>query len=210
MPAFTIRPNGQGAYTGWTLGAGASKPAAMADSNDATYVHDPATGAMESYTLENLPATAGAISGSLTWHCRMNKAPGGAGTAYALIRYSGTNATAGWGPGLDVAIAEQTATFATPPTGGVWTPAAVNGLEAGFYNGMSVAVYAYDLWVTGTYTATTGGFGLILTMGVGPLLVLPSLADLLGLARAKGIEATAEELREAWAAYRAYRWPCSV
>lgn len=178
MPAFTLRPNGQGTFSDWTLGAGASKPAAASDQNDGTFVFDPATAGSESYTLDNLPATAGAISGALTWHLRGNKALGGvdAGT-HAFLRLDGFHVTSGFSPGLPVgSIEEQTATFATPPGGGVWTPAKVNALEIGVYNGLSVTFNFHELWLTGTYTATTGGLGLILTMSLAPILASPIYA----------------------------------
>jgi len=178
VPAFTLRPNGQGTFSDWTLGAGASKPSAASDQNDGTFVFDPATGGTESYTLDNLPATAGAISGALTYHIRGNKALGGVDNGtHGFLRLSGAHVTSAFATSFPVgSIDEQTIVFTLPPGGGPWTPAKVNALEIGIYNGLSVTLNFHEMWLTGTYTATTGGLGLILTMSLAPILASPIYA----------------------------------
>jgi hypothetical protein len=162
LAVFLLRPNAQGTYSGWTPAPGPSKPVIMSDASDSTWIQSVGSAVNESYQLANLPANAGVIIGSVVWHCRMNKAAGGSGSAAALIRLSGVNLTAAFSPGLPVgSFVEQTATFANPPGGGLWTPTKINSLEAGITSTLTVNVNAADIWITGNYQGAVAGLGFV-------------------------------------------------
>lgn len=213
--AFTIRPTSQGNYSGFSLGAGGSKPAAVSDQSDATYIvsSDNAT-YTESYVLEDLPAEAGTISGSVTGNLR-RVYTGDPPTLTALFRLSGTDSEAG--VSNDVSIGNVAAAFASAPGGGAWTVAGVNGLEAGLKAVCGIAdfQYCYEIWVTGNYDVQNGGFAFLLQLAGLSSLPLAGAMDVSQFLRylahwhrrQSHSIISGDEICRAWAEVKAYRHP---
>lgn len=214
MPSFTLRPTAQGTYNDFALGSGSDKPSAMSDASDGTWISLSGTSGADSYVMQDLPADADTVEGSVTWNGRHTKAAGGSGGVSARLRYSGTNSDgASLAPATFPTINEETTAYALAPGGGAWTPAVLNATEIGVVSTLDVNYSAYDVWATGSY-AQAGGMGflfffswLLPLLGAGlDLATFRRAMALLGdVAPGRPRFSDAEIVRH-WRAYNAWAW----
>lgn len=210
MPSFTLRPNGNGAYAGW---AGHSYTS-LSDASDTTYMNTNAEAEFySSYTMADLPADAGSISGDVTWHNRNTYTGDAPISQQAFFRYSSTNSLVGVASYYYLGgIGEATAAYALAPGSAAWTPAILNATEIGCYANMGFNdfLYCYDLWATGTYLQS-GAFFVSIYNLVGPVLVGANLlyrefAEMVTHAQRQShrrrIIFSPDEVSEAWREYK--------
>lgn len=185
MPAYTLEATAEGANTGWTLAAGASKTVAVSDTSDATYLTQSPTGvpSRQSFTMQDLPSDAEAVTAPVTCNCRGKDVTGTVDRCYSHWRYSGANYEDATGWNFSTTIADYTRDWSTGPGGAAWTPAMLNACEMGFARlagtNFTMAVYKYN--VTGNYEQPGATFISIWQV------VLPLLGAGLGLVHMRGI-----------------------
>ena len=215
MPNVTLLPNGTGAGndTSWTLGAGASKLAAVQTNDGGTsFITSTIVADRNSFDMDNMPSAASAINGEPVHHGVM--ATSGSKNFKLYFKLSGTNA--------DGVAQNATGTYTdysdTPgrPGGGAWSVADVNAVMAGVQTGGAGSgnITCTQIYAVVTYSVPSGGFAFLVASFLGPLIAI-GIRDLPGIARAVWARdrrwrhviepgeylAALRDLREA-------RWPC--
>jgi hypothetical protein len=142
-----LAPSGQGNYSNFSLGAGASKTVAMSDDDDATYITPVAAAQYETFALDNLPSTA-ADAAPVAYvevfaRIKQNDTIGWC-VFYPILRANGIDlqgTAVSHDDGVtDSGYLDVTQKFLTDPSGAPWTVATVNGLEiGGWFNWNSAA-----------------------------------------------------------------------
>lgn len=149
LTPFTLRPNGQGADTAFTLIAGATKPIAASDQSDATYSEPPGAGTFETYTFADIPAPGGSLVSALTLHARVYGTGdwGFRGTLDGVNLNSVVNTfNVGAAAFFDLSVVQA------KPTGGAWTVRDVNEFRGGGqFNWPGATPRLVEVWITGFY-----------------------------------------------------------
>jgi hypothetical protein len=217
MPVVILRPSAIGTYDSWTLGAGATKVAAV-DPSDPV-VHDADTsyisitaGAVnlkQSFVLDNgLPTATILTVNAFSMNTRARTTSGVAGTEsyFQFVRRASTDG-AGISDSPGTAYQTKTTNPFTRPGGGSWVAADfVPGNIQGAVqtaNGSALAFRVTSLWGELDFVAPTGGNAMILTSLLGPLfgagLLLREVAAAAQLLAARSqVLLTPEEVRVAW------------
>jgi len=129
---YTLRPTAAGASAAWVPNAGANYAACDDDTydGDTSYVESSTAGAIDTYAMADLPATAGAVLAVMT-HLWAEKTDAGTRTVRPVLRVAGANYT-GTSRNLGNTYAEYGQVHElNPATSAAWTPAAVNASEVG-------------------------------------------------------------------------------
>ncbi len=118
---------------GWTPlppGVNAARVADITPDDDTSYVAGAATGLLDRYGFESLPASVATVSG-LRLNCRVRKQDAVPAETRLFVQ-SGAAVAQGPNDAPDVTYRYFSALFPTDPaTGAAWTPAGVNALSAG-------------------------------------------------------------------------------
>jgi hypothetical protein len=160
MPTTDLFPDATGNYAQWTVGAG-SRPTCVQTNDGNTSRIDALAGStpMDSYSCDDLPASA-ALVNTVIIRSYTRREGAGAGNSNHFTRLGGVDqAEPAFAHALSYTLRSDT--VATPPGGGSWDVADVNGLEAGINHGSSGAsdVRCTQIFLNVDYT--DAGFGFI-------------------------------------------------
>lgn len=132
----TLIPTAEGSDTGWSVGAGASKTAAVADvpadaDPEADYIVSSTTSAIQTFQLGDMVSSSGTVHGVMV-SVRARKESSPPRGFAPVVRLGGTVVQ---GPVVtlpgSLAYAVYKSAFVTKPDGGAWSIADVNALQAG-------------------------------------------------------------------------------
>jgi hypothetical protein len=233
MPTAYLRPSGVGTYDFWSLGAGASKTAAVdpgnpPSPNDATYITiglAPGANNRQSFFLNT-----GIPSGTILTVSNVNmisraRCEAEIGDPESYFHYMIRNGVLGDGSNPGASPPEEdfvpTTSFATNttssyprPNSGTWVGSdfVAGNIEGGVVvntdNGRVMDVSA--IWAELLYTPVTGGYVVALFELLGPVfgagLLLREVAEAARLVRASVLLSPAEVV-EAWRELREHRYP---
>lgn len=125
-----LPPTGNGANTAWTGAFGDVDDGTTID-NDTTFISSSTPGDRETYSLTDLPSTAGTIFAVQT-NLFARKDDASARTIAPVIRISGTDYDGTTSVPLGVEYMDYTQLYdRLDPSGAAWTTATVNAMEAG-------------------------------------------------------------------------------
>lgn len=204
----TLVPTAEGTDTAWTLGAGASKTAAVTPPDDdaTSYIHSNSANARNGFVMSNLPGPAKDVTTHAVVH-RIQEA-NGTDTVQAYIRKSGGTYHDATARGAGPVWTTYTETDVVS-----CTVAEVNAAELGMLRnpGNNVFPRCTTLKWDVTHTVFAGGFVLLMLEWLGPLVAvglheMPSVAR--GLYRESGRRhrLLPEELVTAWRELREGRY----
>ena len=217
MPVIRCLPKAIGTNDGWTLGAGASKVAAVSVNDDGTtYINgDYATStavAFQSFTVNYPQFTALAAANTVSVGCRV-KYPvwGGGGDTFRWnVFLSGARTQNGTGGDVP-AYTSFGPTVTARPGGGAYTLADLTNLEAEVEVPVTTIVTTCDctyLYLDIDGTMPSGGFAFLVASLVGSALGLSEMANLARhVYKQSGSLIRPAEYLEAWLDIRGHRHP---
>lgn len=182
MPQTTHLPVAQGAATGWTLGAGASKPVAVqSDDGDTTYnLQTGTTPLAESYSVDALPGGVAAIS-QVDVHSKARRATGGTTFHRNEWNINGASTQVGTCTDPTAAYTLISSLNVARPGGGAFQITDFNGLTSGFQTGYGSCntgtadeTRCTRAHVVTTWTPAAGSYTWLLQCWLPPLIAVAS------------------------------------
>lgn len=187
MPVYITLPAAVGSQNNWTLGAGATKQAAVRTSDDATSYIISGAGVLQTFTVDPIlpPLVTVALveiggRGSLVTHY----SPGLNEAINGVVRLSGTNTITTGDNGTNTwAYRNWGPVTAARPGGGSWAPVDLTTVEVGVQGCQSSGASQYNL--TYVYLQVTGSpvSGGYIAMVAGLVGAAIGLSEMAGLAR---------------------------
>jgi len=153
-----LDPAAEGFYTGWTLGAGPDKVAAVLrpDDEDTSYIETPGPDTKQSFQLTPSSIPPGSTINSVQVTHRAKRITGGCND-YNFLRLGGTNSE---GPAHALTSSYVNYSDIIPrPGGGAWSTADLATLEVGIRGYNPQTRRATTLYITVDYTPPAAAAG---------------------------------------------------
>jgi hypothetical protein len=224
MAQAILRPSGIGTYNYWTLGAGASKPAAedpgdpISHDNDTSYIQIgtvPGTNNQQSFYLNTgIPAAmAGVNQLDFKTRARNTDTPG-VESWYQFLRLGATEGSSS-SQIMNLTYANHAELAIARPGGGSWVSSdfVANNLQGAVHVDAASTQTARmtSIWCVLDYQPVLGGLLLPFLWALGPLSAvlfreMPMLARTV-FRRTGNLITTTEEYLDAWRELREHTWP---
>ena len=173
MPAtVTLRPNIQGTFNDFALGAGSTKVVAVSDELDTTYNVPNAPADYDTYGIEDIPSPGGSLVSSVVVYARIEQVGAGFTNWTPRLYLNGVSLDGTLVAHAVSGILETSQSFTTKPGGGVFTVFDVNALEiGGNFNWSSAPSRLLDIWAIVTYNPIPANLERVRVIGTQRLML---------------------------------------